>query len=445
MNIEDSILLRVLCVSVVQFYFIDSKEFFLETVILAYSGGLDTSVAIKWIKEKYNFDVIALTIDLGSEKDLSSIRQRALDVGAIDAKVVDGRDIFLKHFAFPALQAGAIYEKEYPLATAIGRPLIAKLLVDVAHEYGAKAVAHGCTGKGNDQVRLDVSVAALDPKLQIIAPVREWKMSRPEEIEYARVNDIPIPATVDSPYSTDVNLWGRSVEAGILEDPWIEPPSDVWLWTKNPEGAPNHAQIVEIEFEKGVPIALDGESLDGVTLVNKLNDLAGEHGVGRIDHVENRLVGIKSREIYEAPASVVLHQAHQALEDMTLSRDQARFKATVSNQIAEMIYNGLWFSSLHQDLRAFVESSQRHVEGIVRVKLFKGHSSVVGRKSAKSLYQYDLATYDKGDTFDQDAAMGFIKLWGLPLQTQTRIQMLASNEQSFLELLPPETTRKQAE
>ena len=407
----------------------------METVVLAYSGGLDTSVAVKWIKDKYQMDVIALTIDLGSEKDLASIRQRALDVGAIDAKVVDGRDIFLKHFAFPALQAGAIYEKEYPLATAIGRPLIAKLLVDVAHEYGAKAVAHGCTGKGNDQVRLDVSVTALDPNLQIIAPVREWKMSRPEEIEYARVNNIPIPATVDSPYSTDVNLWGRSVEAGILEDPWVEPPAEVWLWTKNPEDAPNTPQIVEIEFERGIPIALNGESLDGVTLVNKLNDMAGEHGVGRIDHVENRLVGIKSREIYEAPASVVLHQAHQALEDMTLSRDQARFKATVSNQIAEMIYNGLWFSSLHQDLRAFVESSQKHVEGIVRVKLFKGHSSVVGRKSPKSLYQYELATYDKGDTFDQDAAMGFIKLWGLPLQTQTRLQMLPESQSA--PMLPP--------
>lgn len=407
----------------------------METVVLAYSGGLDTSVAVKWIKEKYQMDVIALTIDLGSEKDLASIRQRALDVGAIDAKIVDGRDIFLKHFAFPALQAGAIYEKEYPLATAIGRPLIAKLLVDVAHEYGAKAVAHGCTGKGNDQVRLDVSVTALDPSLQIIAPVREWKMSRPEEIEYARVNNIPIPATVDSPYSTDVNLWGRSVEAGILEDPWIEPPAEVWLWTKNPEDAPDAPQIVEIEFERGIPIALDGESLDGVSLVNKLNDMAGEHGVGRIDHVENRLVGIKSREIYEAPASVVLHQAHQALEDMTLSRDQARFKALISNQIAEMIYNGLWFSALHQDLRAFVESSQKHVEGVVRVKLFKGHSSVVGRKSPKSLYQYELATYDKGDTFDQDAAMGFIKLWGLPLQTQTRLQMLPESQSA--PMLPP--------
>ena len=407
----------------------------METVVLAYSGGLDTSVAVKWIKEKYQMDVIALTIDLGSEKDLASIRQRALDVGAIDAKVVDGRDIFLKHFAFPALQAGAIYEKEYPLATAIGRPLIAKLLVDVAHEYGAKAVAHGCTGKGNDQVRLDVSVTALDPSLQIIAPVREWKMSRPEEIEYARVNNIPIPATVDSPYSTDVNLWGRSVEAGILEDPWIEPPAEVWLWTKNPEDAPDAPQIVEIEFEHGIPIGLDGESLDGVSLVNKLNDMAGEHGVGRIDHVENRLVGIKSREIYEAPASVVLHQAHQALEDMTLSRDQARFKSLISNQIAEMIYNGLWFSALHQDLRAFVESSQKHVEGIVRVKLFKGHSSVVGRKSPKSLYQYELATYDKGDTFDQDAAMGFIKLWGLPLQTQTRLQMLPESQSA--PMLPP--------
>jgi len=400
----------------------------LDTVVLAYSGGLDTSVAIKWIKEKYNLDVIALTIDLGSERNLPEIRQRALNVGAIDAKVVDGRDIFVKHFAFPALQAGAIYEKEYPLATAVGRPLIAKLLVDVAHEYGAKAVAHGCTGKGNDQVRLDVSVQALDPQLQIIAPVREWKMSRPEEIEYARQNNIPIPATVDSPYSTDVNLWGRSIEAGILEDPWVEPPAEVWLWTKSPEQSPNNPQYIEIEFEKGLPVALDGEAMDGVKLIQHLNDVAGEHGIGRIDHVENRLIGIKSREIYEAPAAVVLHQAHQALEDMTLSRDQARFKNLISSQIAEMIYNGLWFSALHQDLRAFVESSQRHVTGTVRLKFYKGTSMIVGRKSPKSLYQYELATYDKGDTFDQDASLGFIKLYGLPLRTQATIQMLGPGE-----------------
>ena len=408
----------------------------LDTVVLAYSGGLDTSVAIKWIKEKYALDVIALTIDLGSERNLPEIKQRALDVGAIDAKIVDGREMFLKYFAFPALQAGAIYEREYPLATAIGRPLIAKLLVDVAHETGAKAVAHGCTGKGNDQVRLDVSVTALDPALKIIAPVREWKMSRPEEIEYARVNNIPSPATVDSPYSTDVNLWGRSIEAGILEDPWVEPPAEVWLWTKDPADAPNVPQYLEIGFESGIPISLDGEEMDGVKLVLLLNDIAGEHGVGRIDHVENRLVGIKSREVYESPAAVVLHQAHHALEDMTLSRDQARFKTTVSNQISEMIYNGLWFSALHQDLRAFVESSQKHVTGTVRVKLFKGTSMIVGRQSPKSLYQYDLATYDKGDTFDQDAALGFIKLWGLPLQTQAKYQMLTAGQGNAAPMLP---------
>jgi len=407
----------------------------LDTVILAYSGGLDTSVAIKWIPEKYNgLEVIALTIDLGSERNLPEIRQRALDVGAKKAVVVDGRDLFIKYFAFPALQAGAIYEREYPLATALGRPLIAKLLVDQAHEHGAKYVAHGCTGKGNDQVRLDVSVKALDPKLEIIAPVREWKMSRPEEIEYARQQGIPIPATVDSPYSTDVNLWGRSIEAGILEDPWVEPPEEVWLWTKSPEQAPNTKQYIEIEFEKGIPIALDGEAMDGVKLVTQLNDIAGEHGIGRVDHVENRLVGIKSREIYEAPAAVVLLQAHQELEDLTLSRDQARFKTTISSQIAEMVYNGLWFSSLHQELRAFVEASQRHVSGTVRLKLFKGASMIVGRKSPKSLYQYELATYDKGDTFDQDAALGFIKLWGLPLQTQANIQMLGSEEQYLPQL-----------
>ena len=394
-----------------------------DKVVLAYSGGLDTSVAIKWIQENYHYDVVALTIDLGSEPDLPAIRQRALDVGAIDAKVIDARDLFLKYFAFPALQAGAMYEKVYPLATAIGRPLIAKLLVDVAHEVGAKAVAHGCTGKGNDQVRLDVSVTALDPELQIIAPVREWKLSRPAEIEYARLNNIPIPATVDSPYSTDVNMWGRSIEAGILEDPYLEPPKDVWLWTKEPQDAPDKPEIVEIGFEAGIPVSLNGEEMDSVQLVNRLNQIGGEHGVGRIDHVENRLVGIKSREIYEAPAAILLLQAHQELEDMCLSRDQARFKATISAQISEMIYNGLWFSALHQDLRAFVESSQRYVVGSVRLKLYKGSSMVIGRKSPKSLYRHDLATYDEGDNFDQAAAQGFIKLWGLPLQTQTKYQL----------------------
>ncbi len=394
-----------------------------EKVVLAYSGGLDTSVAIKWIQENYGYDVVALTIDLGSEPDLPAIRQRALDVGAIDAKVIDARDLFLQHFAFPALQAGAMYEKVYPLATAIGRPLIAKLLVDVAHEVGAKAVAHGCTGKGNDQVRLDVSVTALDPELQIIAPVREWKLSRPAEIEYARVNNIPIPATVDSPYSTDVNMWGRSIEAGVLEDPYREPPRDVWLWTKEPENAPSKAEIVEIGFENGIPVSLNGEEMGSVQLVNRLNQIGGEHGVGRIDHVENRLVGIKSREIYEAPAAILLLQAHQELEDMCLSRDQARFKQTISAQISEMIYNGLWFSALHQDLRAFVKSSQTHVVGSVRLKLYKGSSMVIGRQSPKSLYRHDLATYDEGDNFDQAAAQGFIKLWGLPLQTQTKYQL----------------------
>lgn len=406
-----------------------------KSVVLAYSGGLDTSVAIKWIPEKYNgMEVIALTIDLGSEKQLPEIRQRALNVGAKKALVVDGRDLFIKYFAFPALQAGAMYEKEYPLATAIGRPLIAKLLVDVAHEHGASAVAHGCTGKGNDQVRMDVSVKTLDANLEIIAPVREWKMSRPEEIEYARQQNIPIPATVDSPYSTDVNLWGRSIEAGVLEDPWQEPPAEVWLWTKNPEDAPSAARYVEIEFDKGIPVALDGEEMDGVKLVQALNDIAGEHGVGRVDHLENRLVGIKTREIYEAPAAVVLHKAHQALEDMTLSRDQARFKNIVSEQVAQIIYDGLWFSALHQDLRAYVESSQRHVSGTVRLKMYKGGLMVVGRKSPKSLYNFNLATYDTGDTFDQDAALGFIKLHGLSLQNQANIQMLP--EQQAQPMLP---------
>ena len=393
-----------------------------EKVVLAYSGGLDTSVAIRWIIEKYGMDVIALTAEVGSEKDIAGIEQKALNAGAVKALVVDARELFVKHFVFPALQADALYEGQYSLATALARPLIAKLMVDVANQEGASAVAHGCTGKGNDQVRFDVSVAALAPQLKIIAPAREWGLTREEEIAYAQKHGIPVPVTVASPYSIDENLWGRSIECGILEDPWAEPPEEVFAWTRSAADAPDEPAYVEIGFEKGIPVSLDGKEMDGVSLIQKLHQIAGEHGVGRIDHVENRLVGIKSREIYEAPAATVLLLAHKALEALTLSKDQLRFKEKVALEYADLIYNGLWFTAYHGDLAAYVQSTQRHVTGMVRVKLHKGKATVVGRKSPKSLYSYSLATYDKGDVFDQSASLGFIHIWGLPVRTQAQIQ-----------------------
>ncbi|GAC1432131.1 MAG: argininosuccinate synthase [Ktedonobacteraceae bacterium] len=397
------------------------------TVVLAYSGGLDTSVAIRWIKEKYDLDVIALTIDVGNERDLPAIAERARQIGAVKAMVVDGREDFVRYFVWPALQAGAIYEGQYPLATALARPLIARLLVEVARAEGAVAVAHGCTGKGNDQVRFDVSINTLAPDLKIIAPVREWSMTRDNEIAYATEHKLPISVTNASPYSVDQNLWGRSVECGILEDPWAEPPEDVYAWTINPDNV-EHTEptYVEISFLHGIPIALNGEEIEGYKLVESLNKTAGQYGIGRIDHIENRLVGIKSREIYEAPGAVVLHAAHKALESLTLSRDQIRFKESVVSEYSRLIYNGQWYSALHQDLAAYVQSTQRFVSGIVRMKFSHGNCAVVGRKSDYSLYDHGLATYDSGDQFDHNAALGFIKLWGLPLTTQAQAQLLPS-------------------
>ena len=400
-----------------------------DKIVLAYSGGLDTSVAIKWLKEKYNLDVIALTIDVGNERDFSAIQQKALKVGAVKALVKDAKEAFVNHFVFPALQADALYEGQYPLATALSRPLMAKLLVDVALEEEASAVAHGCTGKGNDQVRFDVGINALAPDLKIIAPAREWGMTREETIAYAQKHDISIPITASSPYSIDENLWGKSIECGVLEDPWVEPPEEVFTWTRSPDKAPDKPQYVEIGFDKGVPVTIDGQELDGVTLIQHLNELAGKHGVGRIDHLENRLVGIKSREIYEAPAALVLLQAHEALQAMTLSKAQLRFKQKVAVEYADLIYNGLWFTLLRQDLAAYVKSSQRFVTGTVRLKLFKGSCSVVGRSSPVSLYSYGLATYDKGDEFDQSASSGFIHIWGLPVRTQAQVQGISSSEE----------------
>ncbi len=389
-------------------------------IVLAYSGGLDTSVAVPWLKEKYGAEIITLTIDLGMV-DLEAIRRRALAVGAAKALTVDGKEALVTGFLFPALQAGAIYEEQYPLATALGRPLIARYLVEAARTEGAFAVAHGCTGKGNDQVRLEVSVAALAPELKVIAPIREWGMSRDEEIEYAQARSLPLNRG-NSRFSVDENLWGRAVEAAELEDPWLEPPADAFAWTRPSTETPQEPAYLEIHFERGVPLSVDGESMSGPNLIRHLNALAGSHGVGRIDHLENRLVGIKSREIYEAPAAAVLHTAHKALEAMTLGKEQARTKARIAQEYADVVYNGLWFTLHRQDLDAYVRSTQRHVTGDVRLRLHKGACTVVGRSAPGSLYRYDLATYDREDRFDHNAAEGFIAIYGLPVRTQNRAQ-----------------------
>jgi len=360
-------------------------------VILAYSGGLDTSVAVRWLKENHGLDVITLTASLDNSHDPATVKERALKVGASKAVVADIRNEFVGSFVFPALKAGAVYQNQYPLATALSRPLIARLLVETARKEGAQVVAHGCTGKGNDQVRFEVAINTLAPELEILAPARDWGMTRQQTIEYARKYDIPLPVTLDSPYSIDENLWGRSIECGVLEDPWTA-------------------------------VTINGKKMDGGSLIEQLNKLAGGHGIGRIDHIEDRLVGIKSREIYEAPAAVVLLKAHQAIEAMTLSRQQLNFKDKLSAKYADLIYDGLWFSGLRQDLAAYVESSQRYASGTIRIKLFKGKAQVVGRKAKASLYHHGLATYDKGDQFDQASASGFIKLWGLQSSTQGQVQ-----------------------
>ena len=395
-----------------------------ETIVLAYSGGLDTSVATKWLQEERGYDVVCLTVDLGRLPDVDAARARGLAAGAKAVELVDAREDFLRFFAFPALAANAVYEGAYPLATALGRPLIAKLLVDKAREVGAAAVAHGCTGKGNDQVRLDVGIQTLAPELTIVGTARENAMTRDAAMAYAQEHGIPVTATVASPYSTDENLWGRSVECGVLEDPWVAPPEDVYEWTRPLEATPDKPSSVEISFDHGVPVALDGDELPPIELVERLSTLAGEHGLGRIDMVENRLVGIKSREIYEAPAAVALLEAHRALEALTLSKQQVRWKERVAQEYADLIYNGLWFSAHHQDLAAYVQSTQRHVTGDVRMRLWRGTAVAMGRRSDRSLYSHALATYGEGDQFDQSAAQGFIKLWGLPVQLQAQQQLL---------------------
>jgi argininosuccinate synthase len=395
-----------------------------ERVVLAYSGGLDTSVAVPWLRETHGYDVVALTADVGGGADLAAIGERALAAGASVAVGVDARAAFVESHVWPALQAGALYQGIYPLATALARPLIARLLVEAAHETGATLVAHGCTGKGNDQVRFDVAIGALDPSLTVIAPMRTGMgMNRDEELAYALARNIPLEAGTGSgsPFSVDVNLWGRSVEAGILEDPWVAPPPDAYVWTVDPAAAPRLAREVEIGFAGGIPVSLDGQPLDGVTLIEQLNAIGGAYGIGRIDHVEDRLVGIKSREIYEAPAAVLLHQAHAALEQLVLSRDLLAFKRQVADRLATLTYDGLWFGELAGALRGFVAGTQGRVNGTVRLRLAAGSAAIVGRSSADSLYRHDLATYGAADGFDHAAAVGFIELWGLPVRTQAAI------------------------
>lgn len=392
----------------------------MEKIILAYSGGLDTSVAIPWLAERFDAEIVAVTMDLGQGRELDDVRERALAVGAARAHVIDLREEFARDYILPALQAGALYEGKYPLATALGRPLIAKHLVEIGRIEGSTTIAHGCTGKGNDQVRIDVSARALEPAVKVIAPARIWGLTRPEEIAYAKERNIPVPATVDSPYSTDSNLWGRSIECGCLEDPWCEPPDDIYALTKSPAETPDRPAYVEIAFEQGVPVKINGVQMGLVELIASLETIAGAHGVGRLDMVENRLVGIKSREIYEAPAAVALHTAHKELETLVIPRDLERLKHQLSVVYADLVYNGLWFTPTREAIDAFVAKVQERVTGVVRLKFFKGDCRVVGRTSPFALYDHALATYDAGDVFDHTAAEGFVKLWGLPVETAAR-------------------------
>lgn len=398
-----------------------------EKVVLAYSGGLDTSVAVKWLVDE-GYDVIACCLDVGEKKDLDFIKNKALEVGATASYTIDAKDEFANNFALIALQGHTFYEQSYPLVSALSRPLIAKKLVELAHETGATTIAHGCTGKGNDQVRFEVAINALAPELKVIAPVREWKWSREEEIKYAKEKGVPVPADLDSPYSVDQNLWGRANECGILEDPWATPPEGAYELTASLENAPNTPDIIELTFVKGVPTAINGKNMLLSDLILELNELAGKHGIGRIDHVENRLVGIKSREVYECPAAITLMTAHKELEDLTFVREVAHFKPIIENQLSQIIYDGLWFNPLTDALIAFLKSTQQYVNGVVRMKLFKGHALVEGRKSENSLYNENLATYTSADTFDQDATVGFIKLWGLPTKVNAEVQAKLNNE-----------------
>lgn len=390
-------------------------------VVLAYSGGLDTSVAVKWLIEK-GYTIVACCLDVGEGKDLALVQQKALDMGAEQSYVIDATKEFSEDFVGYAIKGNTMYEGNYPLVSALSRPLISKKLVEIALKEDAMAIAHGCTGKGNDQVRFEVAIKALAPHIKVLAPVREWSWSREEEIDYAKKHNIPIPINLDSPYSIDQNLWGRSNECGILEDPFATPPEDAYDLTNPIENTPDTAEEMEIVFENGLPISINNQVYPLDELILKLNHIAGLHGIGRIDHVENRLVGIKSREVYETPGAKVIMEAHKALETITLTKDVAHFKPVIEKQLAEQIYNGLWFSPLTESLKQFIDSTQTQVTGTVRVKLFKGNVIVNGRKSPYSLYNEELATYTKEDAFNQEAAVGFIEIFGLPTKVNALLE-----------------------
>ncbi|MBN1227806.1 MAG: argininosuccinate synthase [Deltaproteobacteria bacterium] len=407
----------------------NNKNSKVNKVVLAYSGGLDTSIIIKWLMDKYQCQVICLAADLGQEEDLQKIKDKALRIGATKVYVEDLCQEFLTRYCFPSLWANAVYEGKYPLATALGRPLIAEKLVEIAEKEGADAVVHGSTGKGNDQVRFDVSIMALNSELQIIAPVREWEFkSREEEIDYAKKYDIPVPVTKEKPYSIDMNLWGVSIECGVLEDPWVEPPQDAYLITQSPQKAPQKSLDLELTFEEGNPVAIDGKPYKPVDLLKKLNQLGGAYGIGRFDMVENRLVGIKSREIYEAPGATILLTAHKELESLVLDRETMHFKEGIATKYAELVYYGLWHSKFREALDGFSKVLQKQVTGQVRMKLHPGYCLCVGRKSAFSLYNEDLATYTQRDIFDHKGGEYFCKLWGLPLKLSAQNKIKKSKK-----------------
>ena len=396
-------------------------------IVVAYSGGLDTSVMVKWLKENYDAEIITFTGNLGQTKELIGLEEKALKSGASKSYIEDLTKEFIDDYVFPALRAGAMYEETYPMACSIGRPLLAKTLVDIARKEGANMVAHGCTGKGNDQVRFEVAVGALAPDLENLAPLRTWEFkSREEEIDYAAKHHIPVLVTKENPYSIDENIWGTAIECGVLEDPMVEPPADAYQHTVSPEEAPDVAEYVTIDFEKGIPVALNGVAMESVALVKELNKIGGRNAIGRIDMIENRLVGIKSREVYEAPAGMILHAAHKELERITLDKAVAHYKTHISQEYANLIYNGLWFSPLREALQAFIDKTQEKVTGMVKMKLYKGNTIVSGRKSPYSLYDPELATYTAADQFDHKASEGFIKIYGLPYKTINRVMQKAN-------------------
>ena len=392
-----------------------------KTVVLAYSGGLDTTAMIPYLKERHGYDVVAMLVDAGRVTGIETLMERAKGAGAIDAVVVDAKEEFAQHYVLPALMANALYEEKYPLVSALSRPLIAKKLVETAHKYDAAAVAHGCTGKGNDQVRVEIGVKSQDPHLECLAPARDWGMSREELLDFCAARKLPVSLTKKSPYSIDENLWGRTNECGLLEDPWVAPPEDAFEVTVSPEAAPDKAQLVEVGFERGVPVSLDGKEMGLVELIAAIDAIGGAHGFGRVDMIENRLVGIKSREIYEVPAALALICAHRELEDLVLTRDLIHFKRTIEAKLADMIYEGQWFDPLTEACKAFLFSTQERVSGTIRLRFYKGGCTAEGRHSPYTLYSYKLATYSKDDEFSHTAAAGFTELWGLPIEMWARV------------------------